>query len=241
VTEGAPIEVLRGECLALLASPVPRETLDGRVGAPEIGNPAMAEAHHAVVALACASFPCLPFALGTVFADRATLDEWLAARATVLARALDDVRGCDEWIVALHEDAPHHAAWLRQHDADLRRMAAHAQATDEGAGGLLEMRLAAIGDAVRAARRAIMAARLAVLLDRHTKLPSPDGPYDGCWTALLPRVGGPVLSDVLADIAADTAGTGLSVSLSGPWPPYGFARRAAGDRRTGHGNPRRPR
>lgn len=230
VLPGAALEVIGAADLAALVSLVPRALFvaddpAGRAGEPE-WVAACAAAHHEVVAQAAASGPCLPLGFGTLFSSSAGVTDWLEAHAAGLRRALGLVAGRQEWAVSVIEDEAAHAGWLRTHDSGVLRLAAAAEAASRGTAFLLSRQLDKAVAAARGAHEADVAlalqARFAELGEVRGERKS--GAARLAWSILAAPDAG--VTAVLADIGVALAGTGLSLRLTGPWPPYAFARAA---------------
>lgn len=199
--------------------------------AAEVNDPAWVEArartHHAVVSWATAAGPCLPLGFGTVFSTRAALLAWLAEHAPGLTRALDQVAGRQEWVLTLTEDADRHAAYVARTDSACVALAAAAASAGPGTEFLLSRRMArAVRDA-RAAHALDEAAGVSAALAHiaaHVRQEAPRQGAVAAWSLLVASGTAPERS--LAALAASLDGSGLSLALAGPYPPYGFARAA---------------
>ncbi|MBU8543690.1 MULTISPECIES: GvpL/GvpF family gas vesicle protein [Roseomonadaceae] len=223
ILPGLPLLALDEAGLTVLASQVPEGFFDAAEDPDWLG--ARAEAHHRVVA--AVPGPTLPLALGAVFPDPGSLRLWLRQRARRFGCALAAVSGCAEWSVTLEEDVAQHAAWLRQADPDLAR-----PATSDEIGQPTAPRPGAALLAARQARRRQAAQDLARLLGAEARHLAPTRPEAGAvagWAALLAGDAQRRLRKALDTAAMDLAGTGLVLSLAGPFPPYAYAREAARD------------
>jgi hypothetical protein len=226
----ARLEVIDAAGLAALASLVPRALFAAADPACRAGEPdwvaARAAAHHAVVALAAAGGPCLPLGFGTLFSTTAGIAGWLDAHAPALLRALAQVSGRQEWAVTIVEDAAGHADWLRAHDAGLLARAAALATAARGAAFLLARQMDKAVAAAREARAAKVSAtvqaRLASLGELRVDLPP--GPARLAWSLLAAPEA--QVEAIVADIGVALQGTGLTLRVTGPWPPYAFARAA---------------
>ncbi len=222
--EGAgPPALVREGAVAALASPVPAAWFaeGGPVGDPEwVSRQALR--HHAVCGALAGH--ALPLAFGGVFSGEAPLRLWLAERAAPLALALARAEGCAEWTLLLREDAPRLEAWLAAHDAELAQLSAAAGAAGPGTRFLLERRLARARDGARARHLEAAACRLHDALAPQSRALLPARTRAGMVgvTALLP--GAPPAA--LGEMARELDESGLALALSGPWPPYAFAREA---------------
>lgn len=222
--EGAgPLALVTEGAVAALVSAVPHAWFaeGGPASDPE-WVARQARRHHAMCrALAGMA---LPLGFGAVFDSDARLRLWLAERAAPLAASLDRARGCVEWTLLLREDAARLADWLAAHDAGLARLAAAAAEAGPGTRFLLEWRLERARRKARARHVEVATARLEAALAEHARalLPARTGMGLAGVTALLPGAPPPFLDDVASELAA----TGLTVTLTGPAPPYAFAREA---------------
>lgn len=219
--QAGPLTLTTEGAAAALVSAVPPWLAEGRQASDADWVSRQAQRHHAVCrALAGMA---LPLAFGTVFASDARLRLWLAERAAPLATSLACARGCAEWTLLLREDASRLASWLTTHDAGLARLATAAAEAGPDTRFRLERRLERAREKARARHVEAATARLEAALADHARalLPARTGMGLVGVTALLP--GAPPLLD---DVAGELAATGLSVTLTGPWPPYAFAREA---------------
>ena len=216
--------------LAALASLVPRAlfALGDPVnrGADPEWVAARAAAHHAVVSQAHAAGTCLPLGFGTLFATTDGVRAWLAAEAPRFRRALAHVAGRHEWAVTLVEDGDAHAAWLRSNDKTLQALAEAAARAGTGTGFLIERRVDKALKQARAAHGAALAAMVGERLEETCPA-----------LAETPAMGAAAAWSVLASsqesvrhyvAACETflAGRGFALRVTGPWPPYAFARAA---------------
>jgi len=232
ILPGATVSVVADAGLAVLVSTVPRGLFEAGEEC-RMADPAWvaerASAHHGMVAAAALAGPVLPLAFGALFSDVAPLRAWLRGSAAALGEALREVAGCEEWSLTLTEDVARHDAWLTAHDTRLQHLAAQAAAAPEGTAFLLERRRERALAGIRAERRQTIAATAAEALAGHARcleLAAPAADRIGSWTALLPIAERDALRDSIAAVARAVADTGLHLALSGPWPPYAFARGA---------------
>ena len=231
ILPGAALFALAEGKVAALASPVPRAWFEA---GPQcrIDNPdwlaERAAAHHAVVA--GLHDAVLPLAFGAIFSGEAPLRAWLRDGAPRFAAALGAVRGQSEWSVLLSEDAVAHAAWLRAHDTGLAALAARVEAAGPGTAFMLGRQLERALATARQQRRHDSTLALSRLLEgvsAHLRAGAPqqENAVAG-FNLLLPGPAQPRLRAALEAAAEELDGTGLALALSGPWPPYAFAREA---------------
>jgi len=236
ILAGSRVGSLAEAGLAALVSPVPRCVFEAHHPLSRAADPGWvaewAEAHHRVVALAAQAGPCLPLGFGTVFASESSLRVWLATEAAALRKTLEAVADRQEWGISLIEEPAAHDAWLEAHEPGLQSLAAAARTAPPGTGHLLDRRLARAREVARLQHKhaacLLLAERLAaegLEIRRETGEPgfawSVLGERDTGMTARLEALGSALLK-----------GCGLALRITGPWPPYAFARAAwqeAGD------------
>ena len=231
ILPGSALFTLEEGEVAALASPVPRAWFEAgpqcRTDDPD-WLAERAAAHHAVVA--GLHDAVLPLAFGAIFSDEAPLRAWLREGASRFASALSAVRGRSEWSVLLAEDAVAHAAWLRAHDTGLATLAARAEAAGPGTAFMLARQLERALATARQQRRHDSTLALGRLLEGITEhlragAPRQENAVAG-FNLLLPGPAQARLRAALEAAAGELDGTGLGLALSGPWPPYAFAREA---------------
>ena len=231
ILPGAALFALAEGKVAALASPVPRAWFEAGPHCRTEDPAWLAEraaAHHAVVAGLHEAV--LPLAFGAIFSGEAPLRAWLRDGALRFAAALSAVRGQSEWSVLLCEDAVAHAAWLRAHDTGLAALAARAEAAGPGTAFMLARQLERGLATARHQRRhdsTLALWRLLEGISAHLRAGAPRQENAVAGFNLLVR--GPAQAQLRAALeatATDLEGTGLGLELSGPWPPYAFAREA---------------
>jgi len=227
---GSEVRVLRHGAVAALVSLVPRGLFAADHPQSRAADPhwvaLCAEAHHRVVQSAASAGPCLPLGFGTLFTSENALRAWLSGNADRMTRALAMLSDRQEWALTLTEDACVHAAWLEAHDPDIRTLAQAARAAPPGTQFLLERRLAKALDAARA-RHGVAAG--AMLMERlqaeQVELRQEAARQGAAWSALACRHSR-FAERIEALSAALFADSGLALRITGPWPPYAFARAA---------------
>lgn len=230
VLAGAPVEPMRIGTLTVLVSLVPRALFDSANPASRAADPdwaaARIAAHHAVNVAAADAGPSLPLAFGALFSSLDLLRQWLAPRTLALHAALARVAGRAEWSVSMQEDVAVHAAWLDAHTPAIRSLLQAAAIAGEGTAFLIGRRLAKARAAARAAHLQSAAGSVAQQLAQAGLAVMSEPPRSGMprWTVLAPDSA--ALPDVVGTLTAELAVAGLSLHLTGPWPPYAFARAA---------------
>jgi hypothetical protein len=236
ILAGSRVGSLAEAGLAALVSQVPRCLFEADHPLSRAGDPSWvatcAEAHHRVVALAAQSGPCLPLGFGTVFASEASLRCWLATEAPALRKTLDAVADRQEWGLSLVEDHAAHDAWLEANEPTLQSLASAARTAPPGTGYLLERRLARAREEARLLHQQAAATRLTQRLAAEgLRIRRESGEPGYAWSLLGER--DPEMTARLEAVgSALFEGCGLALRITGPWPPYAFARAAwqeAGD------------
>jgi hypothetical protein len=236
ILAGSEVGSLAEAGLAALVSPVPRCLFEAGHPLSRAADPGWvavcAEAHHRVVALAAQAGPCLPLGFGTVFASDSSLRAWLASEATALRKTLDAVADRQEWGIALVEDPAAHDAWLEAHEPSLLTLGEATRTAPPGTGYLLERRLARAREVARLQHTQAASMRLAERLAADgLEIRREIGEPGFAWSLLGERDTG-MAARLEAVGSALFEGNGLALRITGPWPPYAFARAAwqeAGD------------
>jgi hypothetical protein len=163
----------------------------------------------------------IPLSFGTVFRDDSRVEAMLRIRATGLRERLGRVRGCSEWVVAVHRTAEPDASGIES----VRELQQEIAAAQPGRAHLLRKRLETVE---REAQR-----QVEVETAEHV-LTSLRGIAEDVFQEPLPTdaVDKPLLRASVLVKRADEARfvqeveqlqTGwYQVLLTGPWPPYRF-------------------
>jgi hypothetical protein len=220
--------------LFVLASLVPRNLFDREDPEHRTSDADwMAErvaAHHGVNDAAAGLVASLPLAIGTVFSTLERLEAWLLPRRNLLGQALAQVAGRREWLVTLTESVTAHAAWLDQHDEDLKQLNRTVALSGEGTAFLIGRRIDKARAAARASNMRKVAARVEHRLIEVVDHCLPERRRDGtpAWSVLADTARKPdaVNNASLADLAESLEPMGLSLRITGPWPAYAFAKAA---------------
>jgi hypothetical protein len=222
--------------LAALVSLVPRALFsdggpDGGRGAGSAADPSWvagcAARHHAVIARARRSAPCLPLGFGTLFGSEAAVRAWLAREAASFGAALAWLGHDEEWAVTLAGDRAVHEAWISAHDPALRAAETEAACASAGRRFLLARTLARLREAACSTDETASIAGLAAGLPALCRVVRAETPPPGAlaaWSLLAGQ--GADMGAALAGHAAALAERGLHLRVTGPWPPYAFARAA---------------
>jgi len=222
------VELVRAGPVAAIVSPVPCSAFTTPCDAE--ATAARGLGHHAVVAAAAASGPCLPLAYGALFSSATPLLAWLSARAERLSAALSELGSAAEWTAIVEEDSAAHEAFLDTVDAELAALSATRRTAGAGTAYLLSCKLDRLRQSKRAERLGRVLADAAAIVASTARLVERRS-SDGCakLTALVRPESAPDLTEGLRSLASSVSGTGIAVALSGPWPAYAYARSITAD------------
>jgi len=178
------------------------------------------------------SSACLPVRFGTMFASLDALAEFLAPKATGIARFLAYISDKEEWSVKLFMDAETAAAWRMAQDPVLTAKRAR-MSESPGARYLQEKQLSK--EARRQAKQCNAAlaetiqAQLQELCLDFLLLKLQDAQASGRTeemilhgAVLLYRDSVVTFRDRMEEIDRRYAEQGLTAEVTGPWPPYHF-------------------
>ena len=188
--------------------------------------------HERVIEEVMRTAPVLPVRFGTVFSSDRVLKKFLAEKSAEVARILDRLSDKEEWAVKGFVDLGRVKEWLMASDpvlAEHRRRLPDAP----GARYFQQKRLdAKTEEAVRLWRRGVVDQVQALLaphaVDACPLRPQPKN-LTGCDAEMIFNAAYLLLrSDIdtfreqVARVGAAYAEQGLTLEVSGPWPPYNF-------------------
>jgi hypothetical protein len=241
---GAPVRVLEAEREGLRA-------LVGDVPLDEFGDDALkrnlndlswvsatAVAHEAVVEAAMGEVTLVPMRMCTIFLDEEGVREMLRREAGTLNEALARLRETQEWGLKVIADRDAFAAAIADESAAPGR-GDPVEPGGEGAGYFAALRVDRVArEEVAAAldrrTREIHESIAALSTDSRIRPPSNRelGGYEGDMVLnaayLVPAARTDELRARAASLAERHATAGLTVELTGPWPPYNFSMLAGG-------------
>lgn len=224
------VHAISASGFTVLASQVPRSAFDQNSPECCTADPhwmsSRIEAHHTVNAAAAIHAATLPLTFGVLFSGLDPLVNWLEVHLDALNSALTAVAGRAEWALTLSEIAVAHSEWLDDHDPDLKRLTADLASAGQGTGFLLTRQRDRVRQSARIRHLRDVAQSLSDALDTSVikVIPSSGDPSRLAWTLLAP-VDAPV-PEIADALAQSLTSTGLALRLTGPWPPYAFARNA---------------
>ena len=214
-------DLIRHEDLGLVAHEVDLADL-ARLNEPSADPGQLAELaqrHDRVVRAAMeAATAVLPFRLGTVLADRQSARQFLVERWEDLRRGLGRLTNCEEWGVTVRAEGSSEPQQTRSGSTPDRPGTAY-----------LTRRRQQLDDAE--SRRRTRSARAAEIDEalHELSVDSAHGPKRGVTvlldeTYLVRRPETSAFLDAVDRCGARLCGEGIELRLTGPWPPYSFAR-----------------
>jgi hypothetical protein len=190
-------------------------------------------AHHAVSDKLAESYAVLPFRLFTLFSSEAKALSALRKTTTRIAKALDRVKGRQEWVLRIGRPDP--ARLAAGDEPKTGRTAAKAKGTATAAtsstSGTSFLRAKADARREAAERDARVKTDAAAVFDKLLAMADdatarPVEPAGGLLldaAFLIRSVDTEAFRDALTEAAAGLLRDGCPVTLTGPWPPYSFA------------------
>jgi hypothetical protein len=204
-----------------------QEVIDRRAGDLEwLG--AVGYRHQAVVAELMRETAIVPLRAFTMFSSESSLHEYLTRHADELRRLLDRLDGKQEWTLRIELDPQRWSDALVHRVESLRNLAAEIESASSGKAFLLRRKLEE--ERKRASRDAEqqlvgeieseVLARLACDTIAETRTQR-DGAFPQI-NVLINRDEESRLEELHASLADRYAGEGVTLAITGPWPPYTF-------------------
>jgi len=224
-----PLAGISQDGLIAVTALMPRAQFNADGAAKKADDPAwvagMAGAHHQVVVALHAAGPCLPLGFGTLFSGPEKLRDWLHTHAALLRGAIADLAGRAEWGLRLSVEPEAFSRFAARGNAALAALSVQIAQATPGTAFLLGKRLARAQQAaeaggVLAVRHAIDAAAQQAGFQLRGEPAAPGRPAS--WSLLAPAGAAP--RTWCADLTAQWASAGITLQLTGPFPPYAFAR-----------------
>lgn len=171
----------------------------------------------------------VPLAFGTVFRDDERVRQLLRDEAPVLAERLGAVRGCAEWVVALHLMQVPGAEFLSEASAAIQALRGEIDSSSPGRAHLLRRRLAELErDEARrltgeAAEKVLSSLGQVSVAAYAEPLPTDTVERPLLRASLLVRrEAEPRFLDVIESLRVQWPEPVYRLLLTGPWPPYRF-------------------
>jgi hypothetical protein len=188
-------------------------------GAGSLGE--LARQHDAVIrAVMAVSDTISPFRLGTIVTDDTAARHFVVSHRTDLLALLRRLRASAEWGVTVSVE-------------NVRPRAARRRPSDRSGSAYLATRRQQLADEER--RRTEHAATIAVAADelRELAIDAAHGAQRGAVildeSYLVSEAATPSFLDVVDHLTKRLTDSGLSMRVTGPWPPYSFARLTGGE------------
>jgi hypothetical protein len=235
---GATVRVIDEERLRALVSDVPLDQFDDEALRDNLNDltwlSETAVAHEAVVEAALGVATVVPMRLCTIFRSDAAVREMLVRERAGLEETLDRLRGSSEWGVKVIADARAVEEAVGRRSAHVRTLRETIEGAGEGAGYLAARQLerltqGAIHAEIDARTQAIHEALSALATDGRLNPPSNRdlAGYTGDMVLnaayLVPDARRGEFSALVESLASEHRDFGLTVDLTGPWPPYNFS------------------
>jgi hypothetical protein len=172
----------------------------------------------------------VPLAFGTVFRDDDRVQQLLRDERPSLEARLAAVRGCAEWVLALHLVQTPDAEQIAQASSEVRQLRAEIESSSPGRGHLLKRRLTQLEqDASRELQARAAEDLLRQVRDVSADVYAEPLPSEAVErplvraTALVQRVDEPRFLDQVERLRAQWPEPTYRLQLTGPWPPYRFS------------------
>lgn len=224
-------ESLTAVCSEVEASEFSQEAIDahardldwlGRIG----------YAHQMVNQLLASTHSTIPLRAFTLFSSDEKLAEFLRDNSTSLLATVDRIGGCSEWTVRIDFDA---AVWehtLTRRVESLRSLEEEIAAAPAGRAFLLKKKLGEEKKKAAAEAEGSVVAEIESSLREAIDAPmivERRGEREGSSpqiSLLVRREEASRMKSIESDLAARYAPEGVSLVLTGPWPPYTFVNEA---------------
>lgn len=184
--------------------------------------------HERVIEQAMGSGPVMPLRFGCIFSSAAGLRCWLEQNGGVITKFLSDLKGQQEWSVKGWLDTERAATALAAEDPRMKALP-----PSPGVRYLREQKIKqelqrTVRQWGRATGQEVLAA-LRPLCERHRALDALPGTASGReeevvfhHALLLAEKQADVLHAEIERLNADLSTRGLTLAVTGPWPPYSF-------------------
>jgi hypothetical protein len=221
--EGRPVKSIPCGELAVLASELPSSAYTAEALQRRLEDfdtlAGLARAHDAVLMRAHAEGDVLPFRMCTIYATPEAVRAMLTAEGSRLGRALTRLHGMAEWGVKAFA-APSPASSSQPRPASGVAYLAARRAEREQAQAGHDALDRAVADAHARLTERAAAAVLSRPHDRHLSGRSEEMLLNGAY--LVPRADSEGFTALVSRLAGEHEPDGLSLELTGPWPPYHF-------------------
>jgi len=236
IEEDAKIEWVAVDALAALVSQVPRSTYSEESLADQLTDATWtairAMRHETVVEYVAKRATVIPLRFGTIYLERAGIEQMLDTRRTELQEMIEHLRGREEWGVNIYVDRAALLSSITSVSPVLREMVERAEQSSPGQSYLIQKKIDALKtDEARAAVNRIAdeieqnlreesddARRLRILKVETTE----HGELKAKFAFLVKRGGFDQFREAAERLAQQNHAAGVRLELTGPWPVYNF-------------------
>jgi hypothetical protein len=233
----ASIDVIEDGELAAVVSAVPLTDYDEDALQTRLKDAAWtatrAMRHEQVVEYFASRTSVVPLRFGTIYFERAGVEQMLAERDAELRRIIERLRGREEWGVNVYCDRTQLKEKITSVSPRLRELSEQAAEAAPGQSYLLRKKIDAMrADEVRAETKRVASEienALAAACDATTRLrvlkeeATEHGELVAKLAFLVARERFDVFRAAAEHLAATHGDAGFQLELTGPWPPYNFA------------------
>jgi hypothetical protein len=231
------LEIAAHDDLAAVVSAVPladygEDALEARLHDPT-WTALRAMRHEKVVEHFARRASVVPLRFGTIYLERASIEQMLAERRAELGRLIERLKGREEWGLNIYCDQAKLLEAIASMSPALRELSARAELASPGQSYLMRKKIDALrADEARAATRRVIneierelsnrsqsVVRLRVLKDEG----SSHGELVAKSAFLVERARFEEFRAAAEQLAEKHASAGFQLELTGPWPAYNFA------------------
>ncbi len=237
IEDGTSLEGVTYDLVAAIVSRVPLSDY-GEEGLAERLNDATwtavrAMRHEQVVEYFAKHISVVPLRFGTIYLDRAGIENMLRENGNDLSAIIHRLKGREEWGINVYCDRPVLLEKITEVSPRLREMAESAKQASPGQSYLMQKKIEALRvDEVKAEIE-----RCANEIDERLKLESVDatklrvlkvetteyGELKAKFAFLVDRQSFDRFREAAEELAQRMQVKGIRIELTGPWPPYNFA------------------
>lgn len=236
IEDSSKLEWISGNALAALASAVPRATYSEESLAEQLTDATWtairAMRHETVVEYVAKRAPVIPLRFGTIYLERAGVEQMLNQKSDELESIIEQLRGCEEWGVNVYCDRAVLLSSITSVSPVLRDLVQRAEQAPPGQSYLMQKKIEALKvDEARVAVNRIVdeiearlkdhtddARRLRILKVETTE----HGELKAKFAFLVKRAGFDEFRDAAERLAQEHQPAGVRLELTGPWPVYNF-------------------
>lgn len=236
IEDSSKLEWISVNTLAALASEVPRATYSEKNLAEQLTDATWtairAMRHETVVEYVAKRAPVIPLRFGTIYLERAGVEQMLNEKSDELESIIEQLRGREEWGVNVYCDRAVLLSSITSVSPVLRELVQRAEQAPPGQSYLMQKKIEALKvDEARVAVNRIVdeiearlkdrtddARRLRILKVETTE----HGELKAKFAFLVKRAGFDEFRDAAERLAQEHQPAGVRLELTGPWPVYNF-------------------